>query len=374
MTVRFRSYTRLGVLALLAGCASSTAAARTPVALPGTQASLGSARMAPDDQGDSARTHAYILKTAEGEQQFVWIPRFEAWQLQRAHEGQPRGAWTAAVPAGLEPADASRAVFGGFYVAKYEASKGSDGSSVVVRAGTAPWTNVSFTEALRVSEAMAPGASHLIGADEWAALAVWATIHGVDVRGNTLFGKDGEQPTISFATPDGKASLSGSGTSADWAPGVNLTSHTGREDGVMDLVGGVREWNSNLYLQGNQYIVQGEATGLGGTAPGYVTALSTDPLLRMYGVVGATSAAPSEAWFRGDAFHALGQSAPGKADYTHEGAGNVTETSEFFTNRGGSYDRGHFNEVAQAGMWLLCINRNATYTAPDQGFRPSLRF
>jgi hypothetical protein len=373
MKRRARILTVVGVLGAVAGCAGQ-GAVTAPAQAPGLKVDLGTPRLAPDDRGNPAFTHAYTLKTPQGDQDFVWIPRFAAYQLLRAGDGKPRGAWVKELPAGFAPAEVSAAVFGGFYAAKYEASKAGDGKSLTVAKGTMPWTDVSFAEAKQVSEALAPGSSFLIGADEWTALAVWTEINGVDLRGNTLFGVDGERANVTFTAPDGKANLSGSGTSPDWQGDINLTSHTGRADGVFDLVGGVREWNSNLYLAGNQYIVQGEASGMGGTAPGYVASLSTDPVLRMYGVVGATTNLPSEHWFRGDAYHALGQSAPGQSDYTQEGAGNVAESANFYTNRGGSYDRGHFNEVPQAGMWLLCINRNDSYKAADQGFRPSLRF
>lgn len=371
---RTRALGLLGLASVVAGCAGQAAVLPQAGvrAIPGIE--LGTPRLAPDDGGNPSITHPYVLRTAQGDQEFVWIPRFAAYQLLRAGDGKPRGAWVKEVPTGFADTEVSPAVFGGFYAAKYEAAKASDGKSAVVAKGTLPWTDVSFAQAKQAAEAMAPGTSFLIGADEWTALAVWTAINGVDLRGNTLFGVDGEHSDVTFTAPGGKASLSGSGISPGWTGDVNLTSHTGRTDGVFDLVGGVREWNSNLHLEGNQYIVQGEGSGMGGTAPGYVASLSTDPVLRMYGVVGATTNLPSEAWFRGDAYHALGQSAPGKADYTHEGAGNVSESANFYTNRGGSYDRGHFNEVPQAGMWLLCINRNDSYTAPDQGFRPSLRF
>ncbi len=325
--------------------------------------------MAPDDGGDPTRHHDYTVQVGERASTFVWIPRFEAFQLRdpagAGYPDLPTGAWVISPRGGSEGMTWTRERFGGFYAGKYEASR-ADGKAFVA-ADQVPWGDVTWTEADHASRELVPGKSHLMRGDEWTALAVWATIHGIDVRGNTENGRDALEPSVVFTTMDGGAGLTGSGrvTGSNRVP----TSHTGGVDGVLDLVGNLREWDGSLTMQDHEYLVNGRSTGLGGTAPGYVATLLLDPVLRRQGVTGSTSSAPS-LFFTGDAYHTSGYSAPGAASH---GTPASPETL-LHTNRGGAFDRGHFDEPAQAGLWLLCVNRDASYHAPQQGFRPALSF
>ncbi|MBM3268230.1 MAG: hypothetical protein FJZ01_11335 [Candidatus Sericytochromatia bacterium] len=354
----------LAIAAGLAACAAPVVVVPLPEADP-------RAGMAPDDAGDPARHHDYTLRTAAGESEFVWIPRFTAYQLLRRNGDLPLGAWVKDPPAGSEGREFARERFGGFYVGKYEASRATDGS-VLVRQGAEPWAMVEWDEARRVSDALLPGRSHLLRGDEWTALAVWSAIHAVDVRGNTKYGADGLDPATTFdKVGTSGVARTGSARNAAWRPDQDASSHTGGPDGVFDLVGNLREWESAVTMIGHEFRIDGVPTGIGGTAPGYVASLHTSPELRRFGVVAGTTAQPAVAWFGLDAYHVAGYAAPGGG---HAGTGGGDGAREYRTNRGGTYIDGHSGEVAQAGMWLLCVNREVGYKGEDQGFRPALRF
>jgi hypothetical protein len=332
------------------------------------------AGMAPDDTGDALKHHDYVVKTSGGESVFVWIPSFTAYQVLHKTGELPRGAWVKDRPAGVEGFDWARDTFGGFYIGKYEASMASDGSAIV-RKGLVPWSNVEWEDAKRVSEAIAPGKSHMVRGDEWTALAIWTAINGIDVRGNTKYGKDGLDTATTFekATEDGVA-LTGSARNAAWTGGSDTTSHTGGPDGVFDLVGNLREWESSTTLRGWEFYIDGVATGIGGTAPGYITSLHTQPELRRFGIVAGTSEKVVVNYFNADAYHVSGFAAPGGGHAGNGGPSGGDESREYRTNRGGTYIDGHSGEVAQAGLWLLCSNREVGYRSTDQGFRPALKF
>jgi hypothetical protein len=87
-------------------------------------------------------------------------------------------------------------------------------------------------------------ACHLMGDDEWTALAVWSMITGVTVRGNNHYLDDVEAQHIVFTPdptdPNGRA-LTGTGRDAGqtFAVATNPTTHTGLVTGVYDLHGNV---------------------------------------------------------------------------------------------------------------------------------------
>ncbi|MBM3268231.1 MAG: hypothetical protein FJZ01_11340 [Candidatus Sericytochromatia bacterium] len=363
----------------LLGCGGAVALALAGCAPQGTPAgaaiSGGVARLAPDDAGDPLVHHEYVLDQAGARSVFVWIPRFEAFQLLKpdaaGHAGKPRGYWVKDRPAGSEGADWIRQEFGGFYAAKYEASRGPDGRAASVR-GAAPWSGATWPEARAASEAVLPGRSHLLRGEEWTALAVWAFTRGQQVKGNTWFGHAADDPEIRWEGGGaGAPSLTGTGSRADWAPGHNATSHTGGSDGVFDLVGNVQEWDGSLAMRGYDLEVDGVSTGLGGTLPGYVATLHTDPVLRTLGVAGTTQTQPGTALsadFYADFFHGGGLAGG------HGVAPAASEPQLFRAARGGSFEKGHHDEPAQAGMWLLCLNRTDDFRADWMGFRPALSF
>ncbi len=369
-----RGPARLGLSAtvLLAGCSVLTPTLSEMPRQVTVRALPDRSGMAPDDAGDPALHHDHRISVAGQVSTFVWIPRFEAVQLRvpaaAGYPGYPTGAWVKDARSGTEGVDWIRERFGGFYAGKYEASQ-VDGR-VVVRAGDVPWGDVTWTEAERASSEMVPGKSHLLRGDEWTAMAVWAMIHDVDVRGNTENGRDALSSSVLFETTASGVALTGSGRPAPGGDGnLSPTSHTGRADGVLDLVGNLREWDGSLTMKDHEYLVDGGTTGLGGTLPGYVATLLLDPVLRKQGVTGSTASAPS-GFFTGDAYHTSGYSAPGASSHGSPAGPDKL----LYTNRGGAYDRGHFDEPAQAGLWLLCVNRDAAYHAPQQGFRPALTY
>jgi len=367
----------LGWLAtLLAGCQL----VGTPVKT-GSQGAPASERstvergtgLAPDDPGAPDRHHDYVHTRDGIESRFVWIPRFTAYQVMRPQAAGaaslPVGAWMGERPAGTEGADWVQETFGGFYAAKYEASRTSDGQ-LAVRAHVAPWSDVTWAEADRASAAWWPGHSHLLKGDEWAAMAIWASMHGVALRGNTLYGVDAADPSTRFTLAPGRgAALTGSGRSESWGS-RNLTSHTGDEAGVFDLVGNVREWDGAVSLRDNDLLLGASPTGIGGTLPGYVASMHTDSRLRRFLIPGRTQALPSE-YFGGDFFHS-GGGLPGHG--APAGSAAVSPDTLLHANRGGAFNDGHQAEPIQAGMWLLCINLDDRTTDDALGFRPALSF
>jgi hypothetical protein len=339
------------------------------------QTSGGATRLAPDDTGDVTSHHDYVLRQNGVESAYVWIPRFEAYQLIRpeaaGHAGKPRGYWLKDQPAGIEGVDWVRESFGGFYAAKYEASKAASGAAVSVR-GASPWNAVTWPEANAAAESVLPGRSHLMRGDEWTALSVWAFTHGIRVRGNTLFGQDADDANLKWdgASQTGP-SATGTGNRSDWDGKTNLTSHTGRTDGVFDLVGNLQEWDGALAMRGYDLEIDGSSTGLGGTLPGYVATLHTDVALRRYGIAGTTQAVPNTALsadFYADFFHG------GGLNLGHGAAAPAGDPQLFRAARGGSFERGHHDDPSQAGMWLLCMNRDDAFRSEWMGFRPALKY
>lgn len=346
----------------------------------GVQTSGGVSTLAPDDRGDPALHHDYKISHEGVSSTYVWIPRFEAYQVLHpavaGHPGKPRGFWVKDRPAGTEGLDWSREAFGGFYVAKFEASRSSAGTALSVT-GAKPWNAVSWPEARTASDAVLPGRSHLMRGDEWTALSVWALTHGVKVRGNTLFGHDAEDAGLMWdGSSETGPAATGTGAKADWDAGTNLTSHTGGPDGVFDLVGNLQEWDGALAMRGYDLEVDGNSTGLGGTLPGYVATLHTDSSLRRFGIAGTTQLQPNTALsadFYADYFHGGGLNqgtGHGGAAATAPGA----EAQLFRAARGGSFDKGHHDDPSQAGMWLVCVNRDDGFRSNWMGFRPAMAF
>jgi hypothetical protein len=361
------------LIGLLSGCS-----AQAPQALQAQAGATSTVRLAPGDVGDPAVHHDFVVTTNGIDNVFTWIPRFEAYQLirpsQAGHKDRPVGTWVGAQPQGIAGVDWARQDFGGFYVAKYEASRtGETQPAAAVTRGAQPWATT-WLEANAVSKAMVPGASHLMRGDEWTALAVWSELHGVDVRGNTLAGIDADQPSIVWEQKlAGEAALTGTAKDATWANGVNLTSHTGRAEGVLDLVGNVQEWDGALSMVGYELTIDNQPLDVGATVPGYVASLHTDPLLRQFGVAGRTQQT-AVSFFRSDYFHGGGLTQGHDNSGTHATTPADGPVLTYRGGRGGSFDRGHHDEPAQAGMWLLCVNRTEDFKSNWMGFRPALRY
>jgi formylglycine-generating enzyme required for sulfatase activity len=291
------------------------------------------------------------------------VPVFTAYQLLQAQGGNPVGYWVKDRPTGVEGVAWAQESFGGFYAAKYEASR-SDASNagpgvsttLKVAKGVVPWTNVDWDQASLACRNYDPKA-YLLRDDEWTALAVWSMIHNEDfVYGNNSSGKDANLTAITFTDDPSYGSvdraLTGTGTHASWTGTKNLTTHTGKTDGVYDLNGNVWEWTSSLGAVSGVYTV--DDINLGIAAPGssaYINTLSTNATMRRYGVPGTVS----------------GTSTPVFGD-DHYWINTITIINAKAL-RGGAW-----TYAGRAGVWALYLADERTYSHQTIGFRPALRY
>ncbi|MEB3204493.1 MAG: hypothetical protein VKP57_07320 [Candidatus Sericytochromatia bacterium] len=348
-----------------------------------TQVAPGPAsRLAPGDTGPRESHHLWVTGAGTTASTYCWIPEFRAWQvLDPVKAGLPNlpvGAWVGSKPAGEADQAWAEEVFGGMYVAKYEASHedavpGEPRTGSGAAAGTSGrvksaalcpvWSNVHWDDARALARSVAPEAD-LMGDEDWTALAVWSAIHGVQVLGNNSGGtfRDVTDPTVRFlaqpAFPASGVALTGSGHGDAWPDGVDRTTHTGRVAGVADLNGNLEEWTADVAVGGGPgvpgtWLLRGVASGVRVPvvqgAASAITSLATSPELRRFGLP-ATLGGSALPTF--DLDHAI-----------HDGSTGVRAM------RGGG-----FYDVERAGVWHMHLTRRHDFANQYFGFRFVLRY
>lgn len=340
-----------------------------PSSLAATVKMVNEGAMASDDVGNSRQFHAYTYTHNAVTNQFVWVPTFTAYQLvnpancgtrQRfgtADNARPAGYWVASTPdAGQPGQDWRDASFGGFYVGKYEASHedatgAAAGTSpdLSVRQSVVPWTGINWGQAAVTCLSFSP-ACRLMGDDEWTALAVYAQINDLTVKGNNSSGTaieggatiSGDDPTDNGATP-GRC-LTGAGDTSTALPNTAT--------GVADLNGNVMEWTANVSFGVSNYVID-DVTGASPAFPAGTNKIAT-----------LTTAMLQDAALFG---------LPG----TLNASGCAEFGYDVLTAPGGTGDRnrrgGDWTAGLGAGLWSMAPAAPITANA-NTGFRPILRF
>lgn len=326
----------------------------------------------------SLEVHDLIL----GASTWVYQPGFRAYQLIKpancGYSSRPVGFFVRHRPStGVDGIDYNTVLFHAFYAAKYQMSRSdataaAEGSSniAVSKQGVIPWASINFdasAAACSVSDTIAGKdlGVRMIRDDEWASLGIYSMILGPDRFGTNRWGpfgnnsslKDVDDTGITFTadpTVSGRA-LTGTGKKSGWKSGQDLTSHTGRSNGVYDLNGNIWEFTSGLKLKtgssaGRGYLYVDEiSTGIqmaDTSTNARVAALNTDPRVAKHTIASAVDD--------------TGLAEFGN-DYQVQG---TAASSEYVPIRGGGWSTGSY-----AGVFYLYLGNARTSSDTNIGFR-----
>lgn len=316
-----------------------------------------------------------------GASTWVYQPGFRAYQLVKpsncGYSARPVGFWVRHRPtSGENGIDYNKVLFHPFYGAKYQmaradATSAEEGSSniAISTQGVIPWASVNYEAAMAACAATdtVTGkdlANRMIRDEEWFSLSVYAMLLGPDRFGSNRwepFGnnsslKDVDDTGITFTADPTVSSraLTGTGKKTGWLTGQNLTTHTGRTNGIYDLNGNVYEWTAGLKLKvgstGKGYLYVDEMdTGIqmpDNSNGHYVTALNPDPKVAKHGIAGAMDS--------------TGRSEFGM-DYQYEG---TSANTDYVSTRGGGCGGGSY-----AGSFWLFLSNSRAASGPALGFR-----
>ncbi|WP_085833977.1 hypothetical protein [Clostridium merdae] len=326
----------------------------------------------------SLEVHDFVL----GDSTWVYQPGFRAYQLidppSCGYLNRPKGFFVTKRPVGTEGRDYNVVTFHPFYAAKYQMSDANSTSSAhgssgiaVSKSWTVPWGYISFDDAViacsKTNSVIGKDIpTRMIRDDEWVSLAIYAQLLGPNVFGSNCWGPFGKNRSgyvtdiddisITFTSDPTSSSraLTGSGAKSGWKIGQNLTTHTGRVNGVYDLNGNVSEWTSGLKLKSGSdgygvLFVDEMDTGVqlpsAGTGSN-VTELHTDLKVAKHAIAGA--------W-----------NTPGRAEFGFDYQYNGNQANaEYVPYRGGTWNSG-----TNAGVFCVLFDRTRTYSNYGVGFR-----
>ena len=325
----------------------------------------------------SLEVHDFLL----GASTWVYQPGFRAYQLVNpsncGYSSRPVGFWVRHRPTtGEENIDYHTVLFHPFYGAKYQmsrsdataAAEGTSGVAVSVK-GVIPWASITFDAALAACAATdtvtgKDFANRMMRDEEWFSLAVYAMLLGPDrfganrwePFGNNNSLKDVDDTAVTFTADPTVTSraLTGTGKKTAWLTGQNLTTHTGKTNGIFDLNGNVYEWTAGLKLKvgssGKGYLYVDEMdTGIqmpDKTTGTYVASLNPDSKVAKHGIAGTLAAT---------GVNEFGM------DQQYEG---TTANTDYVSYRGGYCS----NAAAAGSFWLYLGGARSTSNA-HLGFR-----
>ena len=171
----------------------------------------------------------YVIEDKYGNQ-YVWIP-VPTGYVQRTNDTRYKDDEKNV----LEFVN-SVGVYKGFYVGRYEASKGNNPGNVSIKFGVVPWTNISFEDAKKYSEEMGSALGYSDVKTSLMSSFAWNT---------TLSAIDSVVNGFSTSTQNG-----------NFGGNILKTGETAKDKAynIFDLSGNVKEWNSEIYLYEEKYV------------------------------------------------------------------------------------------------------------------------